>query len=169
MTRRTMADGVRSLLLLVLVLLAGCAGMRAMPTRDPALRLRERVGQYWDARVKGDLLATYTLHEPAFRRAVTLTAFLQGRGVTTVLEHEILGERIEGDLGIVKVKVNSTVRHRKLVKPVEPFWAEFEEQWVHVEGEWYRKFRFPVGEPYPAVDWGEIAARNQKAGSLPLR
>ena len=76
MTRRTMADGVRSLLLLVVMLLAGCAGTQVLATRDPALRLRERGAQYWDARVKGDLLATYTLHEPAFRRAVTLTGFL---------------------------------------------------------------------------------------------
>jgi hypothetical protein len=163
-----MADGLPGLLLVV-ILLAGSAGAQVLVTRDPALRLRERSAQYWDARVKGDLLATYTLHEPAFRRAVTLTGFLQGRGVTQVLEYEIVGERIEGDLGIVKLKVKSTFTHPKLVKPVEPSWSEFEEQWVRVDGEWYRKFRFPMGEPYPAVDWDEIAARNQKARSLPLR
>jgi hypothetical protein len=179
MTRRTIADRLPSLLLVV-ALLAGCAETEALAGRDPAEtealagrhpveRLRERAGQYWDARVKGDLLATYTLHEPAFRRAVPLTGFLQGRGATTVLEYELLGEKIEGELGIVKVKMKSTVTHPKLIKPVEPSWAEFEEQWVRVDGEWYRKFRFPVGEPYPAVDWDEIAARNQEAGPLPLR
>lgn len=168
MTRRTMADGLPGLLLVVM-LLAGCAGTRAMATRDPALPLKERAAQYWDARVKGDLFATYTLHEPAFRRAVTLTGFLQGRGVTKVLEYEIVGERIEGDLGIVKLKMKSTVTHPKLIKPVEPSWSEVEEQWVRVDGEWYRKFRFPVGEPYPAVDWDEIAAGSRKAGSLPPR
>lgn len=161
MIRRTMAGGLQILLLLLMLLLAGCAGTQAVVTPDPALRLRERVAQYWDARVKGDLLATYTLHEPAFRRAVTLTAFLQGRGVTKVFEHEILGEQITGDLGIVKVKVKSTVTHSMLVKPVEPSWAEFEEQWVRAEGEWYRKFRFPVGEPYPDVDWDAMANRAQ--------
>lgn len=158
MARRTLANRIQGLLLLVLAVLAGCAGAQAVVTRDPALRLRERVGQYWEARIKGDLLATYAVHEPAFRKAVTLTAFAQGRGVTKVLAFEILGERIEGDLGIVKVKVNSTVRHPKLVKPVEPRWEEFEEQWVQVDGEWYRKFRFPIGEPYPAINWDEISS-----------
>lgn len=162
MTRRTMTDGVRSLLLLVVLFLAGCAGTQAVTTSDPAVRLRERVAQYWDARAKGDLLATYTLHEPAFRRAVTLTGFLQGRGVTTVLEYEILDERIEGNLGIVKVKIKVQVTHPKLVKPVEPSWTEFQEQWVRVDGEWYRKFRFSMGEPYPDVDWDEIGAGSRQ-------
>ena len=169
MTRRTMADGVRSLLPLLVVLLAGCVGAQAVATRDPSLRLRERVRQYWDARVRGDLLATYTLHEPAFRRAVPLTGFLQGRGATKVLEYEVLGERIEGELGIVKVKMKSTVTHPRLIRPVEPSWAEFEEQWVRVDGEWYRKFRFPVGEPYPAVNWDEIAVENQSSEPPPVR
>lgn len=164
-----MAKAVRSLLLLAAVLLAGCAGIQAVAARNPQLGLRERVAQYWDARVKGDLLATYTIHEPAFRRAVTLTAFLQGRGATPVFSYEILGERIEGDLGIVKVKIQSTVIHPKLVKPVEPFWSEFEEQWVRVDGVWYRKFRFPIGEPYQDVDWDDIAAKHQTPGSPPIR
>lgn len=164
MTRRTMVTGLQGLLLVAL--LAGCAGAQAVTARDPALRLRERVGQYWDARVKGDLLATYALHEPAFRRAVTLTAFAQGRGATTTLAYEILGERIEGERGIVTVKAHVRVRHPKLVKPVEPEWKEFEEQWAQVDGEWYRKFRFPIGEPYPAVDWDEIAAGSE-APSVP--
>ena len=157
------------MLLLAAVLLAGCAGVQAVDTRDPERGLRERAAQYWDARLKGDLLATYTIHEPAFRRAVTLTAFLQGRGLTPVLAYEILGERIEGDLGIVKVKLQATITHPKLVKPVEPFWSEFEEQWVRVDGAWYRKFRFPIGEPYPVVDWDDIAAGTQTFGPPPVR
>ena len=167
--RRTMTPGLQGLLLLLVVLLTGCVGTQAVATRDPALRLRERAGQYWDARVRGDLLATYTLHEPAFRRAVPLTGFLQGRGVTKVLEYLVLGERIEGELGIVKVKMKSTVTHPKLIKPVEPSWAEFEEQWVRVDGEWYRKFRFPVGDPYPAVNWDDVAAEKQSSEPPPVR
>lgn len=156
-------------LLLLMVLLAGCAGVRAVTTRDPALQLRERAAQYWDARLKRDLMETYTIHEPAFRRAVTMTAFLQGRGATTVLEYAILDVKIEGDLGIVKGKLNSTFSHPKLVKPVEPSWSEFEERWVRVDGEWYRKFRFPVGDPYPPVNWDEIAAGGQPPVLPPTR
>jgi len=167
MRRGTMATGLRGLLLLTVLLLSGCAGAQAVASRDPSERLRERVREYWDARLGGALVATYTLHEPAFRRAVTLTAFAQGRGVTQVLEYEVLGERIEGDLGIVTVKARSTFTHPMLVKPVEPSWFEFEEQWARVGGEWYRKFRFPVGDPYPPVNWDEVAAGRQTP-ALPL-
>ena len=147
--------------LLLLAMLAGCAGQASLATRDPVQRLKERASQYWEARVRGDLLATYALHEPAFRRAVTLTAFLQGRGVTHVLDYEVQDAKIDGNLGIVKGKVKWTITHPMLVKPVEPKWSEFEEQWVRVDGEWYRKFRFPVGDPYPHIDWDEVAAERE--------
>lgn len=169
-TRRRTVTGRQGLLLCVAMLLAGCAGTQAIAVRDPALHLRERVAQYWDARVKDDLLTTYILHEPAFRRAVSLTGFLQGRqGTIKVHEYELLGdERIEGTLGIVKVKVKSTVVHPRMIKP-EPQWQEFEEQWVRVDGEWYRKFRFPVGDPYPAVDWDDLVSGKSSSAPLPAR
>jgi hypothetical protein len=129
---------------------------------DPEMRLRARAAQYWDARAHGDLVETYQLHEPAFRRAVTLTAFAQGRGVTTVHEHAILGQEIQGNLAVVRMKIRSSFRHAKMIKPVEPKWDEFEEQWVRVGDEWYRKFRFPVGDPYPPVNWDDVAAGRQK-------
>jgi len=169
MRRGTIATGLRGLLLLLVVTQAGCAGTKALAGRDPGERLRERSRAYWDARRSHDLAATYTLHEPAFRRAVTMTAFAQGRGVTQILEYEILGERIEGDLGIVNVKVKSTFTHAQLVKPVEPSWSEFEEQWVRVDGEWYRKFRFPIGDPYPPVDWNAFGAGGQGTVLPPRR
>ncbi len=151
--------------LLVLLTLVGCAGLQPVATRDPAQRLKERAMQYWDARVKGDLLATYMLHEPGFRKAVTLTSFLQGRGVTHILDYEFLDQKIEGNLGIVKAKVKWSITHLMLVKGVEPRWSEFEEQWVRVDGEWYRKFRFPVGDPYPPIDWDNVAAEMEDARS----
>ncbi|MCZ7625604.1 MAG: hypothetical protein M5R38_06980 [Candidatus Methylomirabilis sp.] len=125
-------------------------------TLDPEERLRARAAQYWEARLRGDLVETYQLHEPAFRRAVSLTAFAQGRGSTTVFEYTILGQEVQGQQGVVRMKIRSTFHHPKLVKPVEPKWHEFEERWVLAEGDWYRRFRFPVGDPYPPVDWNAM-------------
>lgn len=113
--------------------------------------------------MRDDLLAAYQLHEPAFRRAVTFAAFRQGRGATPIMAYEILDERVEGELAFVKVKKQSTILHPKLVKPVKPRWTESEEQWIRVEGVWYRKFRFPIGDPYPQVDWEAVAAERQRA------
>lgn len=113
--------------------------------------------------MRDDLLAVYQSHEPAFRRAVTFTAFAQGRGATPILAYEVLDERVDGDAAFVKVNVKSTIKHPLVVKPVEPRWAEFEEQWIRVEGAWYRKFRFPMGDPYPQVDWEAMAAERQRA------
>jgi len=147
-------------LLVALAMLAGCAGTQAVATRDPETRLRERNAQYWDARVRGDLFDAYRFHPPAFREAVTFSAYSQGRGVTTVLDYEIKDVRIDGDEATVKSRYYYTVLHPMLVKPVQPRWGEVDEQWVRVDGEWYRKFRFPVGDPYPDTPWnrpGQVA------------
>ena len=154
---------VRLPVLLLALLLVGFAGLQqpAGAAHDEALR--ERVVQYWEARMRGDLLATYQLHEPAFRRAVTFAAFAQGRGTTPTTAYEILDERVEGDVAFVPVKKQSTVKIPQLVKPVQPRWTETEEQWIRVEGVWYRRFRFPIGDPYPSVDWETIAAERQRA------
>lgn len=171
--RRMMTVGLPGLLLVLL--LAGCAGPQrstgaapggavgqpAGPAPDESLR--GRVARYWEARMQGDLLTTYQLHEPAFRRAVTFVAFAQGRGATPTLAYEILNERVEGELAFVTVKKQSIVKHPKLIKPVQPRWTESEEQWIRVEGVWYRKFRFPMGDPYPPVDWEAVAAERQRA------
>jgi hypothetical protein len=152
---------------LLVAILFGCAGPQAQAPRDPAQRLKERVSEYWEARIRSDLVATYALHEPAFRRAVTLTAFLQGRGVTHVYDYEILEPKIDGDMATVPARIKWSITHRALVKPVEPRWADIEERWVRVDGEWYRKFRFPVGDPYPEIDWNEIAAERELAAPPP--
>jgi hypothetical protein len=161
-------------MLLMGLVLAGCATGPARPASpqaaqpsqtvmlDPEARLRARAAQYWDARLHGDLVGTYQLHEPAFRRAVSLTGFAQGRGTTTVLEYAILGQEIQGNQAVVRMKIRSTFRHPKLVRPVEPKWHEFEEQWVLAEGDWYRRFRFPVGDPYPPMNWDALGPGHEQ-------
>ena len=161
MKRRILTVGPPGLLLALLLVGWNGAWQPARAAHDEALVAR--VAQYWEARLRGDLLTTYQLHEPAFRRAVTFAAFSQGRGAAPTLAYEILGERIEGDIAFVNVKKQSTVKHQQLVKPVSPRWTESEEQWIRVEGIWYRKFRFPMGDPYPSVDWEAVAAERQRA------
>lgn len=140
-------------LLLGVAALTGCAGARTFQAADQAERLKARAVRYWDARLRGDLLETYTLHPPAFRKDVTFAAFAQGRGAVPVLEYEIKDVRVNGPEGIVAVRANYTVVHPQMAKPIAPIWGEFEEQWILVGGEWYQKFRAPTGEPYPDIPW----------------
>lgn len=140
-------------LLLGFVILAGCAGAGTPQTADQVERLRTRVARYWDARLGGDLLETYRLHPPAFRKAITFSAFAAGRGAIPVLEYEIKDVRVNGPEGVVVIRTNYTVLHKSLAKPMAPRWGEVEEQWVMVSGEWYRKFRFPMGDPYAETPW----------------
>lgn len=140
-------------LLLGVVALAGCAGAGTIQTADQVERLKARAARYWDARLRGDLLETYRLHPPAFRKEVTFSAFSQGRATIPVLEYEIKDVRVNGPEGIVVVRAYWTVVHPMMPKPVPPRWGEAEEQWVMVGGEWYRKFRFAVGEPYAETPW----------------
>lgn len=159
-------------LLLLLAVGAGCAAPRVQKSADPQARLVERAQEYWDARVKGDLMVTYRLHEPNFRKLVTFTAFSQGRGVTTILDYEVKKVRIEGIKGSVTTRVYYTITHPQLIKPVEPRWREIEEQWRLVDGEWYRRFIFPVGDPYPEPapwDFPPAEAAGQSAPPAPRR
>ncbi len=152
----------------LLAIAAGCAGARVQKSADPQARLIERAKEYWEARVKGDLVETYRLHEPNFRKMVTLTAFNQGRGVTTVLDYEITSVRIRGTKGFVTVRVYHTITHPQLVKPVDPRWMEADEQWRLVDGEWYRRFRFPIGDPYPEqMQWDPPSAEAAGEPSAP--
>ena len=173
MTTETMVRMLRRpWLLLVLAVAAGCAGPGVQKTTDPQARLVERAKAYWDARIRGDLVETYRFHEPNFRKKVTLTAFAVGRGVTTVLDYEIKGAKIEGVKGFVTVRIYHTITHPRLVKPVDPRWVEVEEQWRLVDGEWYRRFRFPVGDPYPeTTGWDQSSpeAAGQPAPPAPPR
>lgn len=159
--RRIMTVGLSGLLLALL--LVGFTGLQQPAGAAPDESLRERVIQYWEARMRDDLLATYQLHEPAFRRAVTFAAFSQGRGATPTLAYEILDERVEDDVAFVTVRKQSTIKHQQLIKPVQPRWTESEEQWIRVDGVWYRRFRFPMGNPYPPIDWDAMAAERQRA------
>ncbi len=135
--------------MLAFVLLGACAGPQAAKRVDPEARLVDRAKAYWESRIKGDLLENYRFHEPNFRKLVTFTAFSQGRGVTTILDYEVKGVKIDGTTGVVSTRYYFTLTHPLLVKPVTPRWDEIEEQWRWVDGEWYRRYRFPVGEPYP--------------------
>lgn len=150
-----MIRGWRGLLLLV-PLLVGCAAMQTQGGLEQAGRLRERASWYWDARIKGDQMIAYTVHEPAFRRAVSQQTFAPSMTVTRVLAYEIVGTRIQGDLGFVRVKIQSTSPFALPAKRAEPKWQEIEERWVRVDGEWYRKFRFPAKDPYPPVNWDDV-------------
>lgn len=157
------------LLILVLAGGSGCVGagrgdVGRVGADDPVSHLKARVAEYWEARIRGDLVKTYMLHEPAYRRAVTLTAFAQGRGATPIFDYEIQDVEFREALGIVTMKIRSSVVHPLLVKPVEPRWSEFEEQWVSVDGQWYRKFRFPVGDPYRPINWDEIREKSLSGG-----
>lgn len=177
MTKRQGGRFLAALWILILVSGAGCSGTGLVSGGDPvyrdggalygdsqSLHLKARVAEYWEARIQGDLVKTYMLHEPAYRRAATLTAFAQGRGATPIFDYAIQDVEFRGTLGIVKMKIRSSIVHPMLVKPVEPRWGEHEEQWVQVDGEWYRKFRFPVGDPYRPIDWDEIREKSQSGG-----
>lgn len=130
--------------------------MQAQDSGDSAGRLRKRAIVYWDARVNGDAMTAYTAHEPSFRRAVSLQTFAPSAGVGRVLAYEIIGVRIGGDLGFVRVKMQNASPFISPGKQTGLHWQEMEERWVRVDGEWYRKFRFPAKDPYPPVNWDDV-------------
>lgn len=160
--RRSLLAGTAALLL------AACAAPGLLPSRqNPDGRLKERASGYWDARMRGDLVAQYAFQEPQFREDVTLTAFMQGRGATKILAFEIKEVRVQGDEGLVQLKVNYRVNYPGLTH-LPPIDKDLEQRWVQIDGEWYLKppQRVEPASPSGTAAPGERAAPPAGAGGV---
>ncbi len=144
--RRTM---VHFLLLWVAASLSACAGQalaagqsapppQARVEQSPEEALRARATEFWDARVKGDLVTQYGFLEASAREQMTLTGFVRARGSVNFLSYLIEGVEVAGDQGRVLAKA----RFRMSLPQVERFgpWTQAAiTRWVREGGVWYLK------------------------------
>ncbi len=134
------------LLLLVLLtgLLIACAGPtqgtppppQARAPQSPEEALRARATQFWDARVKSDLVAQYELLEPRGREQMTLTGFVQSHSSIVFLSYEIQQIEVAGDEG----RVTAMTKFRMNLPQVSRFgpWDQRVPMlWRRVDGLWY--------------------------------
>lgn len=132
---------------LVALAVSACAGQGLkQAVQNPDERLRERVRQYWEARVRDDIVEQYSLEEPWMRERVSLTAYARGKGATKILEYEIKGAEVKSPDAVAKLHLKYKILFQKLAHlPLQEM--DIEQRWVWVDGEWYLQYRSAVGPP----------------------
>ncbi|MCI0408443.1 MAG: hypothetical protein L0191_07750 [Acidobacteria bacterium] len=137
------------LLFLLLTILSACAarapapgpGAALPPTQvdqSPEEALRARATQFWEARVKSDLVTQHGFLEPKAREQMTLTAFIRSRSAVVYLAYEIEGVEVAADQGRVLAKT----KFRVALPQAERFgpWTQPAiTRWVREGGAWYLK------------------------------
>lgn len=101
--------------------------------QNPLNTLDERARAYWDARVAGDLVATYELEIDKITGRLTLSQYVRRKGHIDYISAKVLNtEIIERDQAVANVVVEARV-------PGLPgaLTSEFKDKWVYVEGAWY--------------------------------
>lgn len=124
---------------------SACAGQDLkQAVQNPDERLMERVRQYWEARVRDDIVEQYSLEEPWMRERVSLTAYARGKGATKILEYEIKGVEGKSPDAVAKLHLKYKIMFSKLAHlPLQE--VDIEQSWVWVDGEWYLQYRSAVG------------------------
>lgn len=126
---------------------SACAGQDLrQAVQNPDERLMERVRQYWEARVRDDIVEQYSLEEPWMRERVSLTAYARGKGATKILEYEIKEVEVKSQDAMAKLHLKYKILLPKLAHlPLQEM--DIEQSWVWVGDEWYLRYRSAVGPP----------------------
>lgn len=132
---------------LAVLAVSACAGQGLrQAVQNPDERLRERVRQYWEARVRDDIVEQYSLEEPWIRERVSLTAYARGKGATKILEYEIKGVEVKASDAVVTLHLKYKIMISKLAHlPLQE--VDTEQHWVWVGDEWFLRYRPAVGPP----------------------
>jgi hypothetical protein len=114
--------------------LTHCAGSRVIK-EDEKARLRERINEYWQYKIKGDVEKAYQCEVPAFREKVSILQYVNRFKLFKFVETEV--QEIEGN-GREADSI-SKVTYRVLLKPMmDRKLTKFEnEKWTKIKGTWY--------------------------------
>ena len=117
------------------------------PVEDDALVLRQRVAEYWAARIAKDYRTQWELSEPRLKGRMTAEEYGAGKGAIHYLGYEVGAAKIDGTFASVGVKVIARITLPR--RPTEPLvrTGTVEDGWVKVAGVWYRRVDQP--EPPP--------------------
>jgi hypothetical protein len=109
------------------------------PAEEEAL-LAQRANELWSAKEKEDWTLIYPYLEPAFRDKVSEEEFQKSNALSAYLSHTLEWVEVIGDRGRVKVVYTHTPNAPALTK-LEPEPDVMIEQWVKVDGQWYRRMQ----------------------------
>lgn len=123
---------------------------QAAAPQTPEEALRSRATQFWDARVKGDMVTQYSLLEPAARERVTLTGFVRARSGVVFQSYKLEEVEVAGDEGHVTASTTFRLNLPK-VSRFGPWDQRTIMRWARLDGQWYAKYdQQDVKEPQQA-------------------
>jgi len=98
-------------------------------------KLRDRVNEYWQYRIKGDVERAYQCEAPAFREKVSILQYVNRFKMVKYLDAEVQEIEVKGGEASSKLKLTyviflRAISNKKLSKLEE-------EKWVKIEGAWY--------------------------------
>ena len=121
---------------LPLTFLVHCAGPQVAKEEEKA-KLRSRIDEYWQYRIKGDVERAYQCELPAFRETVSILQYVNRFKLVRYVDAEVQEIDIDVRDATSKTKVTYIVffkafRDRKLSKLEQEKWVKIENTWYHV-------------------------------------
>jgi hypothetical protein len=103
--------------------------------KDEKAKLRDRINEYWQYRIKEDVERAYQCEVPAFREKVSILEYLNRFKLVKYLDAEVQEIEVKGREASSKLKLTYSV----LLKAIsEKKLSKLEEEtWVKVKGTWY--------------------------------
>jgi uncharacterized protein YchJ len=98
-------------------------------------KFRNRVNEYWQYRIKGDIERAYQCEVPAFREKVSILQYANRFKLVKYLDAEVWEIEFKGTEASSKSKVTYVIFLRA-IKDKQLSKLE-EEKWMKVEGTWY--------------------------------
>jgi hypothetical protein len=127
--------------LVILILLTHCATKPdVIPKEDEREILRNRIKEYWQYRINGNVDRAYQCEIPAYREKFSLLEYVDQFKFIRYLEADISEINIEGEKGKALVSVTHMMNLKYLQK--KRFKKLEEERWVKIQKIW---FHIPQG------------------------
>ena len=131
-------------LLLIILSLAGCAGLAA--GKNTETLLKERVNTYWQHKVNKEFAEAYLMEVPEYRKNVGMTGYIMANA-GGVIWRAVSAESVSilEDHASVQIKMNYALFGT--YAPKEGLVREISDCWKFVDAQWYHMLECPKEKP----------------------
>ena len=115
-----------------------------MVREEEKVKLRDRVNEYWQYRIKGDAERAYQCEVPAFREKVSILQYVNRFKLVKYLDAEVQEIEVNGREASSSSKLTyviflKAISGRKLSKLEKEKWVKVKGTWYHVPGDFEMK------------------------------
>jgi hypothetical protein len=119
---------------MILSFLVQCVGPQVAREEEKA-EVRDRVNEYWQHKIKGNIEKAYQCELPAYREKVSILQYANHFRMFRYLDAEVQDIEVKGREANSKVRLTyvvalKVISQKKLNRSVE-------EKWINIEGTWY--------------------------------